>query len=527
MVRYQSSAQLQFFKTPFDQQLDNNNRWVQLSNQLPWDNLVKIYNNKLRSDFGAPGINARKIIGALIIKHKLRLSDREVIEMIKENMYMQYFVGLSSFTTKEIFHHTEFVHIRKRLSEADFNLMTEELMRAAGIIEKRSQQKEDNRDDEQNQNGGDHQISGEAPVEQAGDNADNAEQPLTNKGDLKLDATVADQKIKYPNDVDLLNTGRQEIDRMIDMLCMGLEVKRPRTYRRRARKQYLLFAKKKNKTFKHIRRARKEQLGYLKRNLARLDILIRVYEQQKKQLPFEHRDLRILWATRLMWDQQLEMHINNVHRIEHRIVNLYQPYVRPMLRGKAKAKVEFGSKNGVSLQNGYAFIDTLSWDAYNESSDLKKATENYKTRFGYYPECVIADAIYHTHKNKEYCTKNNIRLNGKSLSKTVLSKMTPKQRKEHKIIHNSRNQIEGKFGQAKNGYNLNRIAAKYANTSASWISAIYFVMNILAFAGSSFLAFFKATLHPLQNNHTSTNQIYNQMQIQQNPIYFSLLYVTK
>ena len=519
MVRYQSSAQLQFFKTPFDQQLDSNNRWVQLSNQLPWDNLVKIYNNKLRSDFGAPGIDARKVIGALIIKHKLRLSDREVIEMIKENMYMQYFVGFSSFTTKEIFHHTEFVHIRKRLSEADFNLMTEELMSAAGIIEKQSRQKDDRKDDEQNQNGG-----GELQTQ---DSADKVEQSLTHKGDLKLDATVADQKIKYPNDVDLLNTGRQEIDRMIDMLCRGLEVKRPRTYRRRGRKQYLLFAKKKNKTFKQIRRARKEQLGYLKRNLARLDTLVIAYEQQQKRLPFEFRDLRILWATRLMWDQQLEMHVNNVNRIEHRIVNLYQPYVRPMLRGKAKAKVEFGSKNGVSLQNGYAFIDTLSWDAYNESNDLKKATENYKIRFGYYPERIVADAIYHTRQNKQYCAENNIRLLGKSLSKTVLSKMTPKQRKEHRISHNSRNQIEGKFGQAKNGYNLNRIAAKYANTSASWISAIYFVMNILAFAGRSFLTFIKTALHTVKTIIQLLIKSIYHMQILQNRTYFSLLLVIK
>src|SRR6266700_5616485 len=154
MIRYQSAAQLCFFETPFEQQLDKNNRWVQLSNQLPWDELVKIYNNKLRRDFGAPGIDARKIIGALIIKHKLCLSDREVIEMIRENVYMQYFVGLSSFSTKEIFHHTEFVYIRRRLSEKDFNFMTEELMRAAGIIEEsRQEQKNKNPDDEQSKNG--------------------------------------------------------------------------------------------------------------------------------------------------------------------------------------------------------------------------------------------------------------------------------------------------------------------------------------------------------------------------------------
>ena len=518
MIRYQSSGQLSFFKTPFDQQLDKTNRWVQLSDQLPWDKLVKIYNNKLRSDFGAPGIDARKIIGALIIKHKLCLSDREVIETIRENVYMQYFVGLSSFSTEAIFHHTEFVYIRKRLSQTDFNLMTEELMSAAGIIEKNSQEKtDDNQDDEPNQTGV-QPVSGEQ-------RADANEEAATNKGDLKLDATVADQKIKYPNDVDLLNTGRQEIDRMIDMLCKELEQKRPRTYRRRARKQYLLFSKKKNKTFKQIRRARKEQLGYLKRNLGLLDTLVAKYEQHQMRLPFVHRDLRILWATRLMRDQQLEMHINNVHRIENRIVNLYQPYVRPILRGKAKTKVEFGSKNGVSLQNGYAFIDTLSWDAYNESSDLYKASENYKTRFGYYPECIIADAIYHTRVNKNYCTQNNIRLLGKQLTKTVLSKMTAKQKKEHKISHNSRNQIEGKFGQAKNGYDLNRIAAKYANTSASWIGAIYFVMNILAFAGGSFLAFFKDAFRAFRGIIQQLIIAMHQKQEEQQQICFSLLYV--
>jgi hypothetical protein len=64
---------------------------------------------------------------------------------------------------------------------------------------------------------------------------------------MQLDATVADQKIKYPNDVDILNTGRQETDRLIDILCGQYQLKRPRTYRRIARMQYLNFAKKKIK----------------------------------------------------------------------------------------------------------------------------------------------------------------------------------------------------------------------------------------------------------------------------------------
>jgi transposase, IS5 family len=524
MINYQSQNQLSLFETPFEQHLDKNNRWVQLADKLPWDDLIKIYNKKLRSDFGAPSINGRMVIAALIVKHKLNLSDREVIEMIKENIYMQYFVGLSSFTTKEIFHHTEFVHRRKRLQTADFNEMTEELMREAGILPQLEQSTGKDNENAGGQNDNDSSAqdeqkhaAGDAPCtpsgvqdaakgkaaeqdveqtlslsgQQCGEQQAEERQP-DNKGAMQLDATVADQKIKYPNDVDLLNTGREETDRLIDILCGEYALTRPRTYRKVARMQYLNFAKKKNKAFKQIRKARKQQLQFLKRNLKRLDEIIERVQQQNNilRLPFEHRDLRILWAVRLVYAQQLQMHNENTNRIDDRIVSIYQPYVRPIMRGKARHKVEFGSKNGISLQHGYVLLEKLSWDAYNECNDLQAAANNYNRMHGYYPEWIIADSIYHTKANKTFCQQNHIKLIGKRLSKRALSKMTSKERKEYRELHNSRNHVEGKFGQGKNGYELNEIKAKYANTSASWIAAVYFVMNILVFAGSSFLSFF-------------------------------------
>jgi hypothetical protein len=39
--------------------------------------------------------------------------------------------------------------------------------------------------------------------------------------------------------------------------------------------------------------------------------------------------------------------------------------------------------------------------------------------------------------------------------------------------------IEGKFGQGKNGYRLNYIRAKRADTSYAWINSIFLVMNLL------------------------------------------------
>ena len=77
-----------------------------------------------------------------------------------------------------------------------------------------------------------------------------------------------------------------------------------------------------------------------------------------------------------------------------RIVSIYQPHLRPIVRGKAKAKVEFGAKIGASIVNGYTYVDHLSWDAYNESSDLAMQLELYKKRFGMLPQEVQADKLY-------------------------------------------------------------------------------------------------------------------------------------
>jgi hypothetical protein len=101
LIRYIAQAQLTLegFQTPFFQHLDKNNRWVKLADAVPWDKLANVYYRKMDSDFGAPSLSARMVIGAVIIKHKLHIDDREVVAQIQENMYLQYFVGLSSFTT--------------------------------------------------------------------------------------------------------------------------------------------------------------------------------------------------------------------------------------------------------------------------------------------------------------------------------------------------------------------------------------------------------------------------------------------
>ena len=49
-----------------------------------------------------------------------------------------------------------------------------------------------------------------------------------------------------------------------------------------------------------------------------------------------------------LYEQQQYMYQNKVHSVENRIVSISQPWIRPIVRGKTKAPVEFGAKLGRS-----------------------------------------------------------------------------------------------------------------------------------------------------------------------------------
>ena len=233
MVNYTPSNQLKLslFKHPFEQDLDKENRWVKLAELIPWDELASIYASKLRSNEGRKSVDIRHVLGALIVKHKLRLDDRGTIEMIQENIYLQYFCGLKAFTTKVLFDPSLFVDIRKRLGGLEFEKFNQLIIsRSEQIKPHQARIKKTKKDD-------------------------NDTQPK-NKGTLKVDATVADQEIKFPTDVDLLNTSRENLERMIDKMYDAKKDKtKPRTYRRIARSKFLKISKKKKKNKKEIRRA--------------------------------------------------------------------------------------------------------------------------------------------------------------------------------------------------------------------------------------------------------------------------------
>ena len=476
MIRYQSQNQISIeeFQTPFQLKLDIHNRWVKLSRILPWDELASIYYQAMSTYQGRPSIDARRIIGAMIIKHKLVLSDEETVMQIQENPYLQYFLGYANYEAEPVFSPTLFVEIRKRIGVEKFNEMSTALISTAlkgenaemKTRKRNKQNKSTNDGDEQEENREDSAI----------------EEVKENKGKMLLDATVAEQAIKYPNDLDLLNDCRKASEELIDMLFKKSDLRIiPRTYRKEARKAYLSTAKKKKKSRKEMRKAIGKQLRYLRRNLKHIEKLLDTLGTSSFPLGAKYQ--RRYWIIQEIYRQQTYMYENNVHSCNDRIVSLSQPHIRPIVRGKTGKKTEFGSKIGVSMKDGFAIVDNLSWDAYNESTDLTEQVESYRKRNGCYPKTVIADNIYGNQKNREYMNIKGIQFSGKPLGRPKKEteenkEQLYKEKERRKKQYRERIPIEGKFGQGKNGYRLNYIRAKLPETSESWIGCIFFVMNL-------------------------------------------------
>jgi len=155
------------------------------------------------------------------------------------------------------------------------------------------------------------------------------------------------------------------------------------------------------------------------------------------------------------------------------------PFIRPIVRGKANADVEFGAKLAISTVNGFSFIECLSFDAFNEGGTLEEAVENYYRRFGYYPKAVVADQIYRTRQNIKYCKSLGIRLSGPPLGRPAKDpEVLKQQRREEREDAKVRNAVEGVFGEGKRFYGLGRIMARLRGTSETVIAMQILVMNL-------------------------------------------------
>jgi transposase, IS5 family len=480
MIRYTSQHQLTFsaFKTPFEQQLLADNRWVILAQVIPWDELASVYHRKMSSDMGRGCINTRLVLGVLIFKHLLKLDDREVLATLQENIYLQYFVGFSSFQTKIAFDPSLLVTIRKRMGVADFDEWSQSVITQIEQLESQSLPKEE-------KSGQDDDFptppTPNTDLTSTTETSPTGAIPLADT--LIIDTTAAEQKIKYPTDLDLLNKVRIFTEDLIDDFykVSSLDSK-PRTYRKNARKDYLNAALKKKKTGKEVRKAIKKQLNYIQRNILTINDLWDLLLSKDITVPLQKAKFKKWLVCQEIYRQQKLMIDQNTRTCEHRIVSIEQPHVRAIPRGKAGKNIEFGAKIALSVVNGTNRIYKIDWDAYNDGIDLIGQVEAFKKQYHKYPKLVLADKIYMTKANREFLKKHNIEHRGQPLGrpkKDGNGNNKPQYNHIQQQEANQRNHVEGQFGTSKDAYGLNRVRAKTKITSESWIANIFFILNIV------------------------------------------------
>ena len=427
--------------------LNPKNEWVRLGKLIPWTEFEERYAENFKSATGQPAISGRMALASVLIKQRYKASDDDVIAEIAMNPYLQHFLGLQQFQYDAPFSASMMSRFRQRITP-------EMLAWINDYIADRPEEKDDS-DDGQS---GEHKSK-------------------DNEGTLILDATCAPQNIRFPTDVSLLNEARLNTEEIIDRLYESdaFEDKKPRTYRQIAKNQYNSFSKARKKTRKMVRKATRQQLGYLKRNLE----TIRVIDEKLREalLPAKLRER--LSVVEKLYAQQKEMFENGTHRIDERIVSLSQPWVRPIVRGKQNAPVEFGAKVEMSVVNGYLRIEDLRWDAFNESTTLQTSVESYRRAYGHYPARVLADTIFRTRENLRYCKEHGIHINGPHLGKRPDDVSAyRKQLREEWLESGERGEIERQFGVAKRRYSLGCVVMKLKHTSEVDIYASVLAMNL-------------------------------------------------
>ena len=282
---------------------------------------------------------------------------------------------------------------------------------------------------------------------------------LHDKDMFLTDATCYESLLRYPTDVKLLWECCDWLHCLLSDKCRLTGEPKPRTKYREIDKARLAYAKQRKPRKSETRKLRRRLLHLLERltkewrrlNKITGGLIVLNAEQNKR-----------VRACHMVLDQQRRLF--NGERIDHRIVSIDRPYIRPIVRGKENKRVEFGAKvNNIQI-DGISFIEHHSFEAFNEGIRLKDSIEYHKELTGIDARRVGADTIYANNENRKYCTEHGIT--------TCFARKGPKPKDEDADVSTARRIIgtlrstsmEGSFGNQKQHYGVGRIAARNARS---------------------------------------------------------------
>lgn len=324
------------FSIPLSELIPQNHPKRIILDKTPWDELVKIGKKAYKTDYWRDKPNARIMIGLFVWSCITNdQTYRNIEDEFRFNVLCAYACGFKNIDKRNI-HHTALLKFEEHLGE-------ENVLKIKDIIEKISVDK----------------------------------QPPNSKGRHSSDTTVFESNITFPTDTKLMETTRLFlVNNIINELQKEVNQDH-RTYNRVARKDFLDFARKRIISQEQVRKIKKTQLQYLKRNIFQATEVMEALKEIQLKGKFDQKSFKKLKTkfeiAKQIYSQQYALYQGE--EIKNRIVSFHRPNVRPIFRGKAKKKTEFGPKVQTSLMGRVLIIGKISYNNFHDGHGTKEAIE--------------------------------------------------------------------------------------------------------------------------------------------------------
>lgn len=296
---------------------------------------------------------------------------------------------------------------------------------------------------------------------------------IENTNALFIDATCYESYIRFPTDIKLLWESNQWVyEKLLFKLCALTKTKRPRNKYIDQKRKQLTYDRLKRKSYKKGKVRKRSLLYLLNKGLGQLQHLL----NSQPEILLTDLQYRYIKTIRKVYLQQEHLFNTPGAKVADRIVSLYKPYLRPIVRGKENKTVEFGMKAHMLQTGGVTYFDRMDFNAFNESKCLKTSVLKHHQLFGHLHQ-LSADRIYPTNENRRYLTARKIFTNfipkGRNTltkSEKVLKAVLNKVRATH---------LEGSFGNHKNHYGLRKVKARGEQNERVWVFFGVMVANAL------------------------------------------------
>lgn len=428
--------------------LDSENDLFKITKSLDWVKLSDKLSEFYSPDNGRPTKPSRLKIGLLILKHLYKLSDKDTLKTLKENIYAQYLCNISLEGTKHCLNSSTLTYFRKQIGLKGIKFIEEEVLNSL----KRAK--------------------------------------LLKNKILVCDTTVAPSNIAYPTDVSLLEKVRQKAVGYLET-AKELGARVYRTYKRTAQKVSVRYQKIRHHTVKSRKKVQKQLRQFAQRNIRQLEEALRDIQSVIKDAGSQAKDSAdkvkeqflekaqefITTASKILTQQK---DIYQGLPVKERIVSVNQPHIRPMVRGKYPVEVEFGPKILLNLKNNFLFLEHLSFNNTSDSQLLDIGLKGYQERFGFLPTQLAADRGFWSKENRQLAEDYKIKkIAIENKGKSSYLKGKPFRERLRRL----RCSIEAKISLSKRKYGLDRIRYTMPQGEEMWVRLGLIAMNLKTSVG--------------------------------------------